>query len=65
MQNNLNDALFLRVGYGDPEIRSEVRQNYGALLRKSGNSSKAIEVYERGLKLHPEHVGINEIIQMN
>ena len=61
MQNNLNDALrFYELAYGDPEIRSEVLfQNYGALLRKSGNSSKAIEVYERGLKLHPEHVGIN------
>ena len=60
-KNNLNDALrFYELAYGDPEIRSEVLfQNYGALLRKSGNSSKAIEVYERGLKLHPEHVGIN------
>ena len=60
-KNNLREAFkFYELAYEDPAIQSEALfQNYGALLRKFGNSKKAIEVYERGLKLHPEHVGIN------
>jgi tetratricopeptide (TPR) repeat protein len=33
-------------------------QNYGALLRKCGKNEEALEIYARGLALHPHHAGI-------
>ena len=33
-------------------------QNYGALLREQGNLVKAKDIYQRGLKLFPDHQGI-------
>lgn len=33
-------------------------QNLGALLREKGGESKAIEIYTKGLLIHPNHIGI-------
>ena len=33
-------------------------QNYGSLFRELGENDKALKVYERGLSLFPDHLGI-------
>ena len=59
--NNLKEALkYYELAYAETNIESEVLyQNYGALLRKLGNAEKAIQIYEKGLKSYPNHLGIN------
>lgn len=34
-------------------------QNFGALLKQEGKNDSALQVYNKGLKLHPNHVGIH------